>query len=243
MSLGRADPTVEDLAFVLHGYPYSETSLIVETLTREHGRVALLAKGARRATSRLRGLLAPFQPLTLVWSGKAEIKTLRSAELNQILPAMHGDALIAGFYVSELTLRMSAREDSLAGLFPAYAEVIARLRQGPPAIGGALRCFEKALLRELGYVPDFARAADTGRSVERGRRYWLLPDRGVLAHDPGVPAATATGGLLLDLAAERWTGEAAGPECRDLMRYLINHRLEGRTLHTPQLLRELRTLR
>ena len=62
----------EELAFVLHSYPFRETSLVLEVFSRQHGRVPLVARGARRPKSALRGLLMSFQPLALSWFGKHE---------------------------------------------------------------------------------------------------------------------------------------------------------------------------
>lgn len=101
----------EQPAFVLHSYPYRETSLIVDVLTRDHGRLALVAKGAKRPHSALRGVLQTFQPLLLSWSGKSEVRTLTGAEwVGGMLP-LSGDALLCGFYANELLVKFCARED------------------------------------------------------------------------------------------------------------------------------------
>ncbi len=89
------------LAFVLHTYPWRETSLIVEALTRDHGRMALVARGAKRRTSQLRGLLSPFTALALAWTGRGEVKTLVRAEWTGGLVPLRGDALLAGFYLAD----------------------------------------------------------------------------------------------------------------------------------------------
>ena len=99
--------------FVLHSYPYSETSLLIEAFTREHGRVPLIAKGAKRPRSSWRGVLLAFQPLSLSWSGSGDVKTLSAADWQPGLPLLEGGALACGFYMNELLLKLIAREDPI----------------------------------------------------------------------------------------------------------------------------------
>src|SRR5207248_7606859 len=106
-AMPRAQPLRRDEqpAFVLHTYAYLETSLIVEALTPDFGRVAMVARGAKRPRSELRGLLQGFQPLLLSWSGHNELKTLQKAEWRGGLPRLGGSALLCGFYLNELLLK------------------------------------------------------------------------------------------------------------------------------------------
>jgi len=99
----RAD---HEPGYVLHTYPYKETSLIVEAFTRRHGRVALLARGARRPRSAMRGVLLAFHPLRLTWTASAELGTLISAEWSGGQGALAGTGLMCGFYLNELLLRL-----------------------------------------------------------------------------------------------------------------------------------------
>ena len=101
----------EQPGYVLHSYPYQETSLIVEIFTREFGRVGMVAKGAKRPHSPLRSVLMPFHALTLDWSGKSELKTLRTAEWRGAFRLLKGRALICGFYLNELLLKLLHRDD------------------------------------------------------------------------------------------------------------------------------------
>src|SRR5512139_4219305 len=109
----RAQPQRHDdePAFVLHAYPYRETSLIVEAFTEAHGRIALVARGAKRPRSELRGLLQGFQPLLLSWSGAGELKTLARAEWRGGMSRLGGSALVCGFYLNELLIKLLPRED------------------------------------------------------------------------------------------------------------------------------------
>src|SRR5262249_54147881 len=147
-------------AFVLHTHPYRETSLIVEAFTRAFGRVSLLARGARRPASPMRGVLLSFQPLALAWFGKGELRTLSRAEWQGGQPLLRGEGLLCGFYLNELLLRLLPREDPHEALFADYRHALQRL--GALAAPGAdsapvLRAFEKSLLKELGYAMTLER--------------------------------------------------------------------------------------
>ena len=150
-------------AYLLHATAWRETSLIAQMLSRDHGLVAMVAKGAKRPYSVLRPVLSAFQPLTLSWSGAGEVKTLTRAEVAGIR-ALSGGALMSGWYLNELLLRFLPREDPHPVLFDAYDAALWQLGMDGRAAGvraaGALRRFEWVLLRESGYglagqEPDF----------------------------------------------------------------------------------------
>lgn len=151
-------------AWVLHTLPWRETSLIVEVFSQEHGRVALAAKGARRPLSALRGVLMAFQPLLVDWSGGGEVKTLIRAEWRGGQPLLTGRALLCGYYLNELMVRLTAREDPHPDLFDAYEAANSALGRGE-ALSPILRRFELALLQELGYGVSFTNAAAEGGAV------------------------------------------------------------------------------
>ncbi|HYL25349.1 MAG TPA: DNA repair protein RecO [Burkholderiales bacterium] len=236
----RAD---HEAGYVLHTYPYKETSLIVEAFTRRHGRVALLARGARRPRSAMRGVLLAFHPLRLGWSGSAELATLISAEWGGGLPPafrpLAGRALMCGFYLNELILRLLPREDPHEALFDAYGDALARLSAGD-AFPAVLRSFEKRLLAELGYAPLFDRDAMTGAPIEPASSYVYEPDRGPVRASHGD--LLISGRTLLDLAADDYTRSETRDEARHLMRALIGQRLHGQVLHTRSVLMELNEL-
>ncbi|MCX7901997.1 MAG: DNA repair protein RecO, partial [Burkholderiaceae bacterium] len=109
-------------ALVLHAYPWRETSLILEAFTRDYGRLTLVARGAKRPASQFRGLLSPFAPLLMSWSGRGDIKTLTRVEWWGGVAPLRGDALFAGFYLNELLVRLLARGDPHERLFARYLE-------------------------------------------------------------------------------------------------------------------------
>src|SRR6185436_11669705 len=163
--------TEHEPGYVLHTYPYKETSLIVEAFTRAFGRVALLARGARRPRSAMRGVLLSFHPLRLSWSGGAEqasLGNLVGAEWGGALRSLTGRGLMCGFYLNELLLRLLPRDDSHEALFDFYAESIEHLSDGDHA--AVLRSFERRLLAELGYAPLLERDA-ASLPIEPDRLY------------------------------------------------------------------------
>ena len=230
-------------AFVLHRYPFRETSLVVEAFTRDHGRVPLIARGARRSKSTLRGVLLSFQPLLLSWSGKAELRTLIRAEWEGAYSPLKGQSLICGFYLNELLLKLLQRDDPHERLFAAYLEALAMLG-GSHETEAVLRHFEVNLLRELGYAVRLDRDVENDEPISVERSYIYVIERGpVPAGDgAGKNGVELTGRTLLDMHAGDYTNATTQQQSKMLMRALINHCLNDQVLHTRQLLRDLQGL-
>jgi DNA repair protein RecO (recombination protein O) len=229
-------------AFVLHSYPFRETSLVVETFTRNFGRVGLVARGARRPKSALRGLMMAFQPLLLSWAGKSELRTLHKAEWQGGIPQLRGLGLMCGFYLNELLMKFLAREDPHDKLFDLYQDAIAALAHEPePAY--VLRRFEKHLLKELGYALILDREADSGRPIDPGKRYTYVIERGPVALDRSADAQLEISGqTLIELERDSFADAATLAQSKLLMRFLVNHYLGNQELHTRQLLREMQQI-
>src|SRR5690349_24670642 len=157
-------------AFVLHSYPYLETSLIVEVFTQNSGRIAVVAKGAKRPTSALRGLLRAFQPLLLSWGGKSELRTLHKAEWQGGQLPLQGTALICGFYLNELLIRLLHRNDPHEHLFEYYQKALADLSNLGDYIP-VLRGFEQRMLQELGYALTLDHDVVSGTPIDPSREY------------------------------------------------------------------------
>lgn len=235
----------EQPGYVLHSYPYQETSLIVEIFTREFGRVGVVAKGAKRPHSPLRSVLMPFHALTLDWSGKSELKTLRTAEWRGAFRLLKGRALICGFYLNELLLKLLHRDDPHDTLFDVYEQTLqALLEGGDHAI--VLRCFEKRLLSELGYALILDRDTVSQRPLEAYRRYQYVIDRGPVPTD--TRESTDESGLellgqtLIDMQNDHYTSAVTQQQSKTLMRTLIGHYLGKQILHSRQLLIDLQDL-
>ena len=242
-----------EAGFILHTYAFKETSVVAEVFTRAHGRVALIARGARRPASVLRGLMQPFTPLLLSWFGKSELKTLHGAEWQGGVIAPQGRALMCGFYLNELMLRLLARGDAHQGLYDAYVATLAQLAEATPdSFEQILRRFEKTLLSETGYAPTFDKEAGSGERVRAEGTYVYQAERGprrgnedwhVSGRVTGIlEGVSISGQTLLDLAADRFDDATTLAEAKPLMRMLINHYLGAKPLYTRQLLRELTEL-
>ncbi|HSV21077.1 MAG TPA: DNA repair protein RecO [Casimicrobiaceae bacterium] len=236
----------DQAAYVLHAYPYRETSLIVETFTAEHGRVGLVARGAKRPRSEMRGLLQAFQPLALSWAGTGELKTLVKAEWRGGLPLPAGAALLCGFYLNELLLKLLAREDPHPALFVHYEDALHALTDeaAPGAQAVILRRFELRLLAELGYALSLTHEAGSGRPVDPRERYHYAFDRGPqpYAAEPGVRWPIVRGAALIALAEERYPDPETAAEAKRLMRLVLDHYLEERRIFSRRVVQDLQAL-
>ena len=228
-------------AYVLHLHPYSETSLVVDVFTRDHGRVPLLARGARRPRSAMRGMLMSFQPLELGWFGGGEVKTLAKAEWLGGMPLLGGRCLLLGYYLNELLLKMLPREDAHGALFDAYAAAL-RALAGGGADAPELRRFEKTLLKELGYGMTLDVDMETGLPVMAEGEYSYLIERGPVARVGAGETAILRGKTLLDMVADDYSDPRTRVESKQLMRQLIAHHMGGKPLQSRRVFMELQEL-
>ena len=214
-------------AYVLHSRPFRETSLIVEALTREHGRLAVVARGAKSARSRWRNVLQPFRPLLLSWTQKSDLGTLTAADQVASLPALQGQSLYCGLYLNELLMRLLHRGDPHIEVFERYRQVLSELAldNTPQPL---LRVFEKHLLEAIGYAMLLDREYGTDTAIQARNWYVYKPDRGpVLSTSAGNNRIS--GEALLALHTENL--QAANlVELRMLMRSVIGYHLGGKPL-------------
>jgi DNA repair protein RecO (recombination protein O) len=231
-------------AYVLHSYPFRETSLIVEVFSRDFGRMALLARGARRPRAAIRGLLMAFQPLEIAWAGKGEVLTLMKAEWQGGQPLLAGEALFCGYYLNELLMHLLPREDPHERLFGRYAEMLAHLAGDPlgKVREADLRRFEKALLQELGYGLTLNHDSD-GAPIDPDAYYTYRMEQGPvrLEHDAGA-AQVVSGRTLCDLDAEDFSDQRSRQESKALMRTLMAYYLAGKELETRKIFKEMQEL-
>ena len=253
-----------DRGYVLHSYPYRETSLILQVWTQKHGRLGLVAKGARRPKSASRAVLIPFQPLSLDWFGRGELRTLKTAEPASPATPLGGSSLLSAFYLNELLLKLTTRDDPHEGLFEAYDAAITELRAlsrmasraaahevAEPApepardIEPILRRFELRLLQELGYALELSREAGSGKALEPGHDYWYVVERGPIRVIEGATYSNAVklhGQTLIDLERGHLEDPATVAQSKQLMRLLIHQCLNGQELATRTLVRDLQHL-
>lgn len=227
--------------YVLHTYPFKETSLVVELFSRNYGRVATTAKGARRPRSAMRGLLQAFQPMSATWSGKQELKTLHSLDWNGSLLMLQGEALMCGFYLNELLLRLLPREDPHEVLFEYYADTLKTLVSGQD-LATTLRRFELKFLQELGYaIPlEFDVNAEP---IAESQHYRYEAEHGAFklsgTFNPYENGVQLSGKTLVDMTHDDYRDGQTRQQSKQLMRYLLAHYLGDKPLHTRQLLMDL----
>jgi DNA repair protein RecO (recombination protein O) len=243
----------DEPAFVLHRYDWSESSLILEVFTRHHGRVALVAKGAKRPSSNFRPVLLPLQPLHVAFGGEGEIRTLKGAEWlgGHVMPT--GDALLSGYYLNELLIRLLARDDPHPRLFDAYAAAVAVLAsEHGEALEPALRAFELLLLREIGVLPTLDAQTLTFAPLAADARYSLVAEAGLIAASeederPSLSGRqwTALQRALDDHApfgATAREAAAVNAELKPQLRALLHYHCGVGSLRTRQMLIDLQLL-
>ena len=219
-----------ELAYVLHAKAYRETSQIVEAISHGHGRVSLVANGARRPRSRWKNALRPFQPMLLSWSGRGSLFTMRGAETTASAIDLAGASLMAAYYVNELVLSLTHRGDPHPALFAHYTDALVSLAD----VGHtekALRRFELSLLSEVGYGLIMDHDVDTQRPLAPDKYYRYVVDRGPVPADGPIPGELVFTGADLSAIA---SGELDSPEqlksAKHLLRAVLHRHLGGRPL-------------
>lgn len=230
-------------AFILHRYPFNETSLILDAFTQDYGRISLVARGARQPNSRFRGLLRPFTPLQLSWSGKTELMSLSAVEPNAGVHQLTGPALLSGFYLNELLVRLLPRSDPYVRLFTCYQQTLHAL-QHPEALEPSLRLFERELLLELGFGLSLHTEAITGESVHPERNYTFVLEQGLVE----TPRSTASqlvfqGKQLLAFHQGHLTEPDDLRVARQLMRLALNALLGNKPLRSRDFFRAVKIKR
>lgn len=228
-------------SFVLHAYPFRETSLIVEAFTAQYGRISWVARGARRAGSAMRGLLLPFQPMAAGWGGRSELRTLHKAEWIGGLPPLRATALLCGLYANELLLRLLKREDPHEQLFEVYSRTLVDLAAGS-GLSLTLRRFERELLREIGYGLILDREVLSGAPIDPAQRYVYRVGHGPVPAEGDPDGIELRGQTLLDMARDNFTDALSMAESKVLTRRVLAHYLGDQPLHTRDLLRSLQNI-
>lgn len=214
-------------AFILHSRPYRETSLLLECLTRDFGRIGLVARGVRRERTRVpRALLQPLAPIRLGWSGRGELATLTHVEANAAGFDLQGDALLCALYLNELVLRLTPRQDPQPELFTDYLRTLTRLALGEPQ-AWTLRRFERDLLAHLGYALVLDVDGDTGAPVVPEGEYGYRHESGPVAWRASSTGVRLRGATLLALAQDRAPAEADASALKRFMRGAIALHLGG----------------
>jgi DNA repair protein RecO (recombination protein O) len=226
-------------AWVLHHRPYRDSSQIAELFTRDHGRIAVVARGVRRR-GRRRVALEPFRPLLVSWTGRGELKTFVTAEPRGAALSVGGQRLLSMFYLNELLLRLLRKHDPHPETFDDYEQALASLVGGQPE-AATLRCFECRLLQAMGYGLSLLVDVD-GQAVDARKTYEYRLESGPVA----VPAAhagalTVAGSSLLDLATESLEDTDSLRDARRLLQAALALYLGDRPLKSRQVLLAMRS--
>jgi len=224
-------------AFVLHGRPYSETSLMLDLFTEGQGRVRILAKGARGRRSNLKGCLQPFTPLLVRWSGRGEVKTLRNAEPVSLALPLSGLMLYSGLYVNELVSRVLEQEANYSSLFFDYLNCLQNLASASGSPEYALRQFELSLLHHLGYGVDLLHCAGSGEEVSDTMTYRYREEKGFIA-SLVIDNSSFTGRDLKALASREFPDVSTLRAAKRFTRMALKPYLGGKPLKSRELFRQ-----
>lgn len=225
--------------WLLHHRDYQDSSRILDLLSRNHGRLSVVARGSRSAKSRLKGILRPFLPLQVSWVSRTDLGTLTGAELRASPVSLRGDALLSGYYANELLLHLVHRHDPQPEIFTVYGSTIESLSNGLD-ITAKLRTFEMELLRLLGYALNLDHDTDTQMPLAAANFYVYRPEQGpAAASDPSGPM-TFSGSELMAIR----NGDFSQPEtlrsAGRLLREVISFHLGGRELKSRKVFRDMR---
>lgn len=227
-------------AWLLHSRPFRDTSLLLDFLTPDHGRISAIARGARGPRSKQRALLQPFQPLIVSLAGRTELLTLRDVESAGPGLALTGERLFSALYVNELMTRLLRGHEGEATLFDLYSGVLVGLNAGME-LEPLLRDFELRVLDALGFGLQFSHEAETGEALDADSWYYLHHDTGFVrqrsVHEPH-PDATQhlyPGHELHRIAARDFASSTTRACAKRLLREVLQHHMSERPLTSREL--------
>lgn len=226
-------------AWVLHTRPYQNSSLLVDFLSLDYGRLRAVARGARRAGSRTRALLQPFHPLLITLAGRHELKTLTAVESSHGALSLQGTRLFSGLYLNELLVRLLLCQEAHGDLYRSYQQAIIALSTERD-VASTLRRFELALLETLGYGLNLEVDCRTGEPITAQGHYLFLEDEGFerVAHSGHVSSpdqVTFTGAELCALRHCDFTQAAHGRAAVRLTRLALQRLLGDKPLASREL--------
>ncbi|MEM1261817.1 MAG: DNA repair protein RecO [Pseudomonadota bacterium] len=227
-------------AYVLHQRPFRDSSLLVDVLSRDYGRMALIARGARSQRTRRRLVLQPFAPLSVSWTARSDLGTLTGAEAAGPPVQLVGDALLSAYYVSELLLVLTERQDPQPQLFVLYEATLTALAESSNSLLATLRQFELRFLEELGYGLILTHDAMNAAPVDPAAYYRIAPDSAPLrVAGPSSQALVFSGAVLHAIAGARFDDTATLRAAQRITSAAIDRCLDGRELNTRKVLRAI----
>lgn len=223
--------------YILHRHAYRESSLLLEIFTRNHGRLTVNARGCRRKKSGVLGLLLPFNPLFLSWSGRGEIPILTVIEPQKFHRQFNFTTASCGYYCNELIQKLLHRHDSHTKLYEHYHVLMLALLRGDDPFS-VLRIFEKYLLQEIGFGLVLDHDAETGEMIEHTTRYRYVLQKGPVATADEHPN-TIDGATLIALKNEVFESTQQQLQARQLLRALLSHQLQGKSLRSRRVMQAI----
>jgi DNA repair protein RecO (recombination protein O) len=225
--------------WLLHHRPYQDSSRILDLLSRDHGRLSLVARGSRSGKSRLKGILRPFLPLQASWVSRSDLGTLTGAELRGAPTSLQGEALLSGYYANELLLHLVHRHDPQPEIFAIYGSTIESL-SGGRNVAVKLRGFELDLLRLLGYALNLDHDTDTRAPLSAAQSYVYRPEQGPAAAGDTSGSVTFSGSELIAIRERDFSRPETLRAAGRLLRDVIAFHLGGRELKSRRVFRDMR---
>jgi DNA repair protein RecO (recombination protein O) len=222
-------------AFILHGRDFQNTSRLLDVFTQDYGRITLVAKGARSPRSKLQGILQPFSPLIISWSGKGEVQTLTGAESVKSTINLSGKQVMSAYYINELLQRLMTFHDPHPELFSIYKVTLESFTNDDDEL--VLRRFEKHLLAEIGYGLNLESEFDNDIALEKEEKYYYDIEKGPvnIKNNNSDGELIISGQTLHDLSVDKFSSPQSQKEAKQLMRIILNYHLGDKPLKTRNL--------
>lgn len=229
----------DEPAWVLHHRPFRDSSRILDIVSRQHGRLSLVARGSRGSKSRLKGILRPFSPLNLSWVMRSDLGTLTGADMTGVPITLFGDALLSGYYVNELLLKLLHNHDPQPDIFDLYGRTIAKLSAASD-VTPALRVFEMELLRLLGYALNLHHDTESQEELDSDGLYEYRPEQGPAPVANRQGQMIFTGAEIVAIREMNFDEPAVLRNAARLLRSVIAFHLGGKELKSRKVLMELK---
>ena len=229
----------EQAAFILHHRPFRDTSQILDVISRDHGKLSVVARGSRGPRSRLKGILRPFMPLSMSWVIKSDLGTLTGAEVLGAPLRLSGDALLSGYYVNELILHFLHRHDPQPEVFDAYSQTIQALASTDVDIAPCLRRFEVELLRQIGYALNLDHEYGSNNALDADQDYEYRVEQGPVAVSLAEGPLVFKGATLMAIAKQRFEEPDVLRAANRLLRDVITFHLGGKELKSRKVLLDI----
>lgn len=224
--------------YILHHRPFRDTSQILDIVTRDHGKVAVVARGSRGSKSRLAGVLRPFLPLKVSWVSRSDLGTLTGAEAVGAPAGMVGDAMLSAYYLNELLINFLHRYDPQPEIFALYERVLHTL-VGSRDVAAILRSFELEFLSLLGYAVNLDHEFGSQEKLGAEQNYEYRMEQGLVPVERSQGALVFRGALLTGIASESFDDPEVLKAANRLMREIIAFHLGGKELKSRKVLMEL----